>query len=258
MVPGCMSLRTMAMCVATLLACTISTMADPATIEAPALTQFTVMESKRVREGNHTVTYNRVSPPQMPVTSGPSATAPTSASSTVPVQTQGRIQVQQQNLVNVIVSATVYNHLVSQISWTLNGATYHGYSNIDFTILSGITQFTSGNTVYSLMVLAMPVAANPKAPAPAVPSISGLPAQTPTQSAYVVDSQSEQTPPPDALTVMDVLHTYFDANRAAIIAAHDQHVAQPAGTKSLPAVPQNVIINYWPIKSQVYGDSRNQ
>jgi hypothetical protein len=205
--------------------------------------EFTVVESKRVREGNHTVIYNRVLPPQLP------APAPTTPAA--PSAQDGKTVLQlhpAKKMVNLLVSATVFNHQISEISWTVNGVTYRGYSNIDFSILDGLTQFTSADTIYSLMLLVTVPAINPRTgAAPAVPSIPQLPALTPLQSDYVVVAENGQNPPED--TSMDDLHGFFDANRDGIAAFHVQHQADIAAqlqwAKDHPPVAHDTVINFW-------------
>ena len=82
---------------------------------------------------------------------------------------------------------------------------------------------------------------------------------SPTGSDFVVVSTNDTAPPDAALAPIHALHDYFDANRAAILAAHASQVAQAQTSKSHPtATPKNTVINYWPIKSQVYGGAQNQ
>ncbi len=231
------------------------------TAQTPAPIQFTVINSKTVQEGNHTVTYNRVAP--LPSSAVFPATANGSATSAVNQGSQAlqQLQAQQQHtLVSLLLSATVFNHQVTQFSWNYNGVTYQGYSNIDLTLFAGDTEFSVGNTTYSFLINATGVGANPITGAPvAVPSIPELPALTATQSAYVVVTTNGVTIPDEAVAPIEALHDYFDANRSAIAAAAAQRQADAAAqaqwVKDHPPVPQNTVINFWPIKSTVYGNA---
>jgi hypothetical protein len=166
-------------------------------------------------------------------------------------------------LVNLLVSATVFNHQITEISWSQNGVTYRGYSNIDFSLLDGLTQFTSADTVYTLLLVLTVPGANPHTGTPpAVPSIPQLPALTPTQSDYVIVAENGQTPPDDAFTPMDDLHAYFDAHRDDLATLHAQYqanlAAQAQWQKDHPVVPQDTVISFWPIRSNVYPGAQSQ
>jgi hypothetical protein len=241
------------------IACLEGQDAGTSTVQAAAPIQFTVIESKRVREGNHSVIYNRVLPPQLPAADSSTAT------NTAPVTQAGHAVLQARpapmKSVALLISATVFNHQITEIGWTVNGVAYRGYSNIDFSVLDGLTQFTSADTVYTLLLLTSVPGPNPHTGvAPAVPSIPQLPALTPTQSDYVIVAQNGQDPPDEAFTPMDDLHAYFDAHRADIATLHTQYqaniAAQAQWQKDHPPVPQDTVINFWPIKSRIYGDAK--
>ena len=229
----------------------------------PTPIPFTVVASKTVPEGNHTVTYNRVLPPSLPV-STPVPANPTPMSAQALQQLQALSPPQPAISETVMIFATVFNHQLTQLSWSSGGVNYQAYSNIDFHIFPGMVAVTTTDANY-MLILAVADADAKKFPAatnsggaPQTPSIPSLPALTPAQSAFVPVSANGAAPPDVALAPIYALHDYFDANRAEILAAHSSAVHEAWLNKNQPpATPQNTVINFWKAPGQNSGNSSN-
>jgi hypothetical protein len=100
------------------------------------------------------------------------------------------------------------------------------------------------------------------APVPGTQQIPALPEFSQTRSEYFVVEDQGGPLPDEALLGLEALHVYFDAHRARIIEeAARREAAQAAREQWLkdhPPVPKDTVINFWPIRSRVYGNTKNQ
>jgi hypothetical protein len=157
-------------------------------------------------------------------------------------------------------SCTVFNHEFSEVRWRdASGGEYVIWSSIDFTLFTGRHAgcFVNGGVLYGLYLglgeAAMDVAAAPLARFHALTAPAGM------ASWYAIVKQPK-SPSSEAYAGINALHLYYDANKAAIIAEHDQVKASNAARISYdtahPPEKQDTLIRFWPIQSVLHGVSR--
>lgn len=127
-------------CLALFLA--ISVLAAHADEPAPLVPgSYQILASVTVQRGDHTMTYHRISPPQFPakVVSQPTAEELAAAAANA-----GKAHA------SFAIGATVYDHEVTELRWTTpgSGVQHIAYSNIDFTVFTGMADFEWANTLY--------------------------------------------------------------------------------------------------------------
>ena len=239
-----------------------------------------VVDQQQVTVGNHTITYNRILPPVFPPptpTPVPQATPSTntvnhttqiarakSATSQRATQSRSKKTVRTAQAEDassadkqykvLSFSATVYDHQFTALSW--NDGAQPGlvaYVNIDFCYFTTITSLETADTVYDLIfawgndtATSLTQAGQP------LPNFSSLPAG---QSGYQIVA-GDPSANPDAVAALNALCAYYNANSAQMVAAYNQQQANNAAyqqwLQAHPPVQQNTVINYWPVKSQVW------
>ena len=234
--------------------------------QQPPLLEMRVLQTRRVSLGDRSIIFNRVQPPvlrpqpEVPVL--PLA-VPTEEERQALEALQAKYA--QKKRVALFISATVFNNAVTELYWTHNGRQCRAFSNINFNYFAGMAELETDDTVCWLL---MAVVNNQVAPDDSqtaasraqgdkqVPALSEF---SQTRSEYIVVEDQGGPLPDEALVGIEALHGYFDANRARIIEeAAKREAAQAAREQWLkdhPPVPKDTVINFWPIKSRVYGNA---
>lgn len=209
---------------------------------------FQVLQTRKVYEGNRWIIMNRVAPP---LTSAASTAAATPSQA---VSTQGSAGSTTTSpaspatgLIPFAVTATVYNGQISELRWSDETGAHHGYANFDFHYAAflGSVQGTSGQY---LLVFNATNGASTDPGAQSLPALASFPAW----SAVLLAPDNPAAPGVAAADALPALAEYFDANKSGIIAGYNSKVAAQQWAASHPAAPQNITINFWPIKSNVY------
>lgn len=166
--------------------------------------------------------------------------------------------------------ATVIDHSVTELSWQDDGRQYRAFSNVDFNYLCGVHEIETADSVYWLIMgvgdqtrtqaeaaRAEAVAHGLSQYAVPIPQRGEFSA---TRSEYVVVAGAENAPA-NAFKDMDALHAYFDAHRETLIAEYTvreaARVTREQWLKDHPPVPQDTVINFWPVKSTNYRALQN-
>ena len=215
----------------------------------------TVLSTKKVAVGSHTVTFNRIATPALP----PKTPSLNSVVSSQPVSS-----ISQKAMV-LSLSVTVYNQQLSEIHWQSNGQEYVFWSNLNFDYLRNYSELEINGTTYSLVFSMEDQTVQNLDAWNAQAEQAGLPtgfalvqsnATSSTQSSQNVSyvMSSPQTGADAAVTqAMADLHSYFNSNRASLIQAYQNNLAaqaaQQQSLKSQPAAPANIVINFFPIHS---------
>jgi hypothetical protein len=202
---------------------------------------FQILNQRKVYFGQHSVTMNRIAPPNLPTL----PPAPTPA----PIQIPASVV----NFGMMIFSATVYDHQYSVIQRFDGDQTVVAVSNIDFSLFTTQGSFIEGNSYYELIIALdeESTADNDPTTAAWLTQAQGtLPASTPS---YVVVSGTASA---DDVAGLNAIHSYYAANSTDILQAYQQLQARNAAAalqaKLHPPRRPNTVINYWPIKSAVY------
>jgi len=260
----------MAACALVLIHSSVSFGQEATPEQAPKL-QFRVLQTRRISLGNRSVIFNRVAPPVLPkkpLVSAPLVATPTAGELKALEEMQAKqVQKKQEAL---FISATVFNNAVTELYWTYDGRQCHAFSNINFNYFGGVTEFEANDTVYWLLMAIMndqvasgdatkqagAAAATPARQAKEIPALSEF---SPRRSEYLVVEGEGEPLPDEAFAGIEALHVYFDANRPRLIEESVKRdaaqLAQEQWLKDHPPVPKDTVINFWPIKSRVYGNA---
>jgi hypothetical protein len=212
--------------------------------------RFQILHKNIVYFGQHSITFNRVAPPVFPVpVSTPTPTPDNSLPSLVPAVEYDQL---------LFFSATVYDHQFSVIQRFGHNAGLVAVSNVNFEFFD-IFGFTAGNTFYDIF-MALDHGLSKDADATTAAWLAQARGSlSPISPGYVVVSGTASA---DDIRALDALHSYFSANSNSLIQAYRQQQAQNAERalqlKLHPPVRPNTVINYWPIKSNVYITGSNQ
>lgn len=226
--------------------------------------QLKVLDTRRISLGDHAVIFHRVEPPvaaAKPLAPPSLAAAPTAqeiqALETLSARTA------QKPREALFVTATVFNNSVTELRWTYEGRSCRAFSNINFNYFAGITDFESSDKAYFLMAAIM----NQQLPAGdetshrtgQIPKLSEF---SPTRSELLIEEDENDAFPDEAFAAVEALHVYFDADRQTLIDESSQReaarIAREQWLRDHPPVPQDTVINYWPVKSRLHGASTDQ
>lgn len=170
----------------------------------------------------------------------------------------------QKTVVSVFIKATVYDNRIADLHVSGSSGAFEAFSNIPFVYLNGTRTIETADTIYSFFIVAdneTSATLDPSSPLVAeltqveatLPALAGVPAGTASQYA-VADGTS--TTYPDLVAALDQIHTWYDANSAAVIQTWQQQQAAAAQAalqaSQNPPTPKNTVINFWPIQSNLF------
>jgi len=231
-----------------------------------------VIESQTIQLGNQITTFNLVVPPVFPTPTPAAVPAPTPPLSPAYLQW---LQAEDQKTYKIIfLSATIYDHNVTDVRFSDQTGSCRVFSDINFAYLSGACEFETPDTIYEYMgawgdettstlyenLSAWPAAmqANQvtlKWVTKARQQLPNLAISPGSRSGYLV--AEAPVAGSDVLSVLNDLHAYYDANHVQLIAAYQQRIASQAAAQAWaaahpPGPPPPVVINMWPIKNSRY------
>jgi hypothetical protein len=208
--------------------------------------QFKVLDQKTVSFGQHSLTFNRVLPPEFP------ASRPAPFPLPVPVQPYSNYEL-------LVFFATVYDHRFTVLQRSDGNDRDVAVSNIDFNYLCYTDGFAVGDTFYVMVAFL-----DNESATDADPTIAGWLAQASQNlkrgtPGYLIVSGTGTT---DDIHALNALHSYYAANSNTLVQTYTQKQAQWAEQllqlKLYPPVRPDTVINYWPIKSSVYPTGAGQ
>jgi hypothetical protein len=252
----------------------------PAQVAAPAPSvsdsplQLNVLSSRTINLTTHTVTFNQVETPVLkpqpipaPAAAGSSSLA-SSASQPPALQDTG-------NYFTLFFSATRYDNQTTEIDLPYKGQNYVFWSNVDLSCFSYVNRIQVKQTTYSLIfsaqtglikdltdwnleVVGRGLSPSLIHPIPALPTLQGQSSGMPN---YLLVSPTTGADPQVLQAIAD-LHAYYNANKTALIAAYQasraKALTQEQWLKTHPPQPENIVINYFPIKSARLSAKPNQ
>ena len=204
-----------------------------------------MLSRKVVQAEDHKIIFERIVPPVVVAETG---TAPAGAGGYTGPQLPRRA---------LSLSCTVFDHEFSEVRWRdAAGGEYVIWSSIDFTPFTGRNAggFVQDGVRYSLfMGLGEALESESAEPLSLFHSIAP---PTGTASWYAIVKQPDSVPSA-AFAGINALHLHYDANKASIIAEHEQvktaNAARLAWEAAHPPVKQDTVIRYWPIQSALHG-----
>ena len=203
---------------------------------------YQILEQRIVQHDGDTVTYNRITPPQMSKVPAPVARPLTVEEQALADSRQGKTHG------NLSIGCTVFDHQVTELHWNTNAKRHVAYSNIDFNLVAGLGTFDSADTVYSSF-LAVGNSSRATQAAAAIPALSEFPSDL---SIYLVPADDSLTEADnETLAALDALHAYYDANRATLQQAYvereQKRIAVQQLAKDHPVVntPKDEVMFIW-------------
>ena len=154
----------------------------------------------------------------------------------------------------LFLSATVYGHQFTEVRWNDGtGVALRAYVNLDFCYFTTVTNLETSDTIYDLVFTwNNDTAASLTQAGQQLPNFSSVPAGHSGYQVFAGDLDTHS----DAIAALNALYAYYDANSAQMIATYNQQQADNAAhqqwLKDHPPVQADTVINYWPVKSQVY------
>ena len=239
------------------LACPLISFAEetPAATDLKSALKVRVIESVEVKFPDRSIIYQRVAPPSPPPARPAAPVPPAKALS--PAERAAAETRASKKFEVLMISATVYDHRMSELRWTVGGHEYRAWNNIDFNHLAALREIETGDSVYYLMMAignesaeAVEAANEKRKEMPPAERFSSK------RSEYLLAGSEKETPPPEALAPMDALHTYYDANRERLaeesIQRETERTTREQWEKDHPPSPKDTVINFWPKKSRNY------
>jgi len=224
---------------------------------------FEVRQTSRINLGSRTAIFNLVVPPILPP--APVPAVPVNAQPPTAEQLQAAEARMQKEYVVLFFTAMVIDRSVTALSWQHEGQQYRAFSNVDFNYFCGVHEIETADSVYWLLMGAGDQTRE-QAEAERTEAVAHGLAQfavpipqraefSVTRSEYVVagGTAGESN---GAFKWLDALHVYFDAHRDRLIADHTTReaarIVREQWLKNHPPVPQDTVINFWPVKSTNY------
>lgn len=232
--------------------------AVPQEAERPAL-NLQVLDQKKINLGNRSIIMNRVVPPVLPQ---PPPPPPQPTAEQVAAAKAAWDREPHKKFEILFLSATVYDHNVTEIRWYGGKREFRVFSNIDFNYLRGAGEFETEDTVYMLLMGIGNETTESIAEFNQYAAEHGLPKrawkqQVPavetfsqTRAEYMlIDDKTQPALAEDELAPLDALHTYYDANKQRLIEDSIKLDAANAERaqwlKEHPPIPKDTIINFW-------------
>jgi len=227
-----------------------ATAQDAPPVTGPA--QFQVLQTRQVYVGNRWIIMNRVAPPATTdagLTSQPSGgnTATPSPTTTGTDTSGGDTNAAPLPYQLFMLTAAVYNGQISELRWNDESGAHHAYANFDFHYVAQMGSIQTSSAQYQL-IFAVWNGASSDPGAQLLPALS----QFPAQSAILLAPDNATAPSAASTDALSALAESFDANSAGLIADYQAKAAAAQAAASNPPAPQNIVINFWPIQSNVY------
>ncbi len=223
--------------------------------EAPGATPIPVAVTELVRKtvnlGTHKVTYIRITPPQLPTIPQPPPAPVTQPTPEQIAEDEGRAAKTYEQL---SVSVTVYRGTsdtptVSDLNWWHEGKRYQAWSNVDFRLLSQVTQLETATHVFAWFPF-IGEGSVAELPTDQRPAGLSLFTKADTTSHYFVEGTEEDLEAvAGTLAGLDYFHAYYQINRENLAADYAQRMAEAearaAELAKSPPKPVNTTIHFW-------------
>ena len=214
--------------------------------EPGALGSARVLSSVEVDYGDHSVFYNRVEAPLLKPEAGRTP-IPARAPTAEEIAQAERIESKRQ--VNLWLSCTVFGGQFTEIRLPQDGQEVVLHSSIDFNVLAQAFNLETGDSYYSLF-LGLGDAPREDFTGQWPTTLLAEAARTGKSKWQVVSKMQLSA---DSLRTVEDLHKYFDTHRESLIAQRAQREAAQRAReewlKANPPVPQDIVINFFPIRS---------
>lgn len=216
------------------------------------LPSLQVLDRVKIDSGPTAIIYDRVAPP--PLLAPAVLQAPAKAA---PPERPAVIKEKESDA--LFLSATVYDREFTVLRWSWEGHAYQAVSNIDFNYLAGLVTIETADSVFTVL-MGLGNESREQLDSQRQNGLLGIasppPVSVPRPACWLVFPDPATPVSAAALAGIDALHRYFEANKAALVAAFDQRQADQAAreraAETAPPPPKETVIRFWPVKSRVY------
>jgi len=164
----------------------------------------------------------------------------------------------------VILSATVFDRKITELTWRNDGKEFTAISNIDFNYLAPIIGFDNGKTHWSAFFFVENVKSEKRERGARLAMINGwehvartIPDAKLLQSDaadYKIYADDAEDVPLDLIAELDALHEHYAANEKELKVAWQHREAlndaRRAWAEANQAQPKDTVINFWPVRSR--------
>lgn len=206
---------------------------------------------KVVNLGTHKITYVRITPPQLPALPQP---PPVPVAQPTPEQIAAEEARAAKTYLQLSVSVTVYpatatRPTVSDLSWWHEGKRYQAWSNVDFRLLTQISEVETETHIFSWFPFVGVGFLDeiPEERWPAGFALFGVADTTPVY--YVEGTEADLTPVADILAGLDYFHAYYQVHYTRLAREYAELVAlneaRAAELERNPPKPVDTVIHFW-------------
>ncbi len=210
---------------------------------------YSVLQTKRMNVGGHSVVFKRVAPPaKPPLQPVRTATVPVTQTAEQIAADEARAHKRQEV---IFLSATIFDRRVTELRLQAGQKEVRVWSNVDFNHFAGMAELEMEDALYWLvMSLGNESAQDTRR---IVPTLDRFKA---ARADYFPATEQKETVPAEATAALNALHSYYQANREQLTAAHAQReterIAKERTLRESPPAPKNTVIHFWPKKSRNY------
>jgi hypothetical protein len=236
--------------------------------EAEPALNLRIIEGVEVKFPDHSIFYHRVAPPAAPAGRVPLA-VPVPHPLSLAESAAAEARASKKSAV-LVLSATVYDHRVTELRWRSGNRDFHAWSNLDFNYLAGLGEVETADCIYFLIMglgnetresaaewerFAAGEGLADRGATKALPDLATFPGGRYTYL-LTAEAPAADSLAADTLAALDALHRYYDANSIRLFANYAEReatrTAREQWLKEHPPAPKNTVINFWPKKSRNY------
>lgn len=196
-----------------------------------------ILDQQVIDYGTHKVTLNLVETPVLKLPPAPVvARPPALVVNEVPAVPVGTLYL----------ACTIYNRQATEVRWSREDGEYVIWSGVDFNLLRGLSDFEVAGKWYTVSLGIGDADQDGSGEA-------AMPWPAPAPGTFKIISSPEKGADPEAIRAIESLHQYFAANRDQLAREYQEgeaaRIAKEKWDLEHPPVPQDITVNYFPIRS---------
>lgn len=241
---------------------------DDSLSEGASRLELRALDSQEIDLGNRLIIFNRVETPALKRWPEPVVQKAHEGAAPTDEEIEHYRKLAEKVQVTLILSTTVYDRQVTNVSWWRPEGEYVFWSSIDFNFLRNLFDFETPEVRY-LVFLGIgdettddvkqwnSELARKKSPMelqlPLPPLVSQIPGASANHSAYSLVKVPKEGADPEVIKALEDLHEHFDLNREELVrqfnGSEARRIEQEQWLKDHPPQPKDTAINFFPIKS---------
>lgn len=213
-----------------------------------------VLDSQEVDLGDRKIIYNRLEAPVLKPQVEEASTVETPLSRVEEPPADPRPHF------TVFCSVTTHPDGASQVRWHHGGEERVVWSNVNFRDFAPLASFQSASATYSILLAGAEIRPEEAKELKAAGLLEYPPASLPTASAglhWIAASPLD----PEGMRMMEDFHQFYLLHGRTLAAQRreqeEANAARAAWLKANPPVPQDTVVNFFPIRSD-YGNAREE